>query len=138
MAERIPAGESGETGHRSAASSHNAGDGGVGAAGEVKAAALDAQLVEHGAESGNSGAAPKAKKATLDEQIQLMKEKRNELKTEKGKVAAALKLATRKRRRLKKRAAQLSVEDLFDVCRIKDLNPDSMASASNEPPAPQS
>ena len=107
-------------------------------AGAGRDAAPDGQDVEHHGESGTQADGPKTKKATLDDQIQRMKEERNKLKAQKSKVAAELKLATRKRRRLKKRASQLSVEDLFDVCRIKELNPDSMAASASEPPAAQS
>ena len=35
--------------------------------------------------------------------------------------------ANRKRRRLKKRASMLSKDDLFELCRMRDLNPDNMA-----------
>ena len=40
--------------------------------------------------------------------------------------ARHLNAANRKRRRLKKRASLLSQDDLFELCRMRDLNPEAM------------
>ena len=68
----------------------------------------------------------KAKKSSLEEIIKGMKEQGEALKKSKKDLAKKLKAANRKRRRLKKRASMLSQEDLFELCRMRDLNPDNM------------
>ena len=69
---------------------------------------------------------PKAKKASLDEIIRGMKQEKEALKKSKKELAKSLKQANRKRRRLKKRAAALSQGDLFELCRMRNLNPEAM------------
>ena len=138
MAEIFASGDAGETRDRSTAPANDAGDGEGAAASAAGNSTPGGQLVEHGAESANDGTVAKKKKASLDDSIKEMKEKRQAMQNEKKKLASELRLASRKRRRLKKRASQLSVEDLFDVCRIKELNPESMEDAVVAPPASES
>ena len=79
--------------------------------------------------------APKKKKASLEEQLAEMKEKKLQLKAEKVALQKEYKSAQRKRRRLKKRANLLCADDLFELCRMKALNPDAMEEdmATSEP-----
>ena len=68
----------------------------------------------------------KAKKSSLDEIIKGLNEQKEALKKSKKDLAKQLKQANRKRRRLRKRASMLSQEDLFELCRMRDLNPEAM------------
>ena len=69
---------------------------------------------------------PKAKKASLDDIIKGLKQEKEALKKSKKELAKTLKQANRKRRRLKKRASALSQGDLFELCRMRNLNPEAM------------
>ena len=73
---------------------------------------------------GSTGRKPK--KSSLDEVIKGLKEQKEALKKSKKDMAKQLKQANRKRRRLKKKAALLNQEDLFELCRMRDLNPEAM------------
>ena len=72
------------------------------------------------------GSSRKKKKASLEEQLAEMKEKKLHLKAERLELNKDMKAAQRKRRRLKKRANMLSPDDLFELCRMKTLNPEAM------------
>lgn len=68
--------------------------------------------------------ASEKKKASLEEQLLDMKAQRDRLKKERAAISMALKQAQRKRRRLKRKALGLSQNDLFELCRMKDYDPD--------------
>ena len=85
-----------------------------------------------GEQHGNAGARRKAKKATLEDLIKDMKSEKDKLKHQKKEVAKQLKAANRKRRRLKKRASALSQDDLFELCRMRDLNPEMMEESDED------
>ena len=58
-----------------------------------------------------------------------MKAEKAELKKQKETLQKSIKLAQRKKRRLKKRAALLNTDDLFELCRMKAMDPASMEEA---------
>ena len=72
------------------------------------------------------------KKASLEEQIAEMKMTKLMLQKRRQDLSKVMKVAQRKRRRLKKRAALLSHADLFEVCRMKNMDPGSMEEAQSE------
>ena len=68
----------------------------------------------------------KKTKASLEDSIARLKQQRQDLNSQKALLARTLRASMRKKRRLKKRAGLLSSEDLFELCRMKQLNPDAM------------
>ena len=58
-----------------------------------------------------------------------MKAEKAELKKQKETLQRSIKLAQRKKRRLKKRANLLHTDDLFELCRMKAMDPASMEEA---------
>lgn len=68
----------------------------------------------------------KKTKTSLEDNIARLKQQRQDLQSQKVLLAKNLRSSLRKKRRLKKRAGLLSSEDLFELCRMKQLNPDAM------------
>ena len=75
-------------------------------------------------DDGNAG--DTAHKRGLKDEIEELKSKRDALKKERRILTSQFKAAQRKRRRLKKKAINLTALDLFELCRMKSLNTDSM------------
>ena len=74
----------------------------------------------------------KEKKTSLEDQLKEMKAKKLEMKRSRESLQKEIKLAQRKKRRLKKRANLLNTEDLFELCRMKAMDPASMEAAHQQ------